>query len=134
MSTIYLSGGIGNQLFQVGFGHYLNLKLGERIVLQKPKLRSGLPHTHLSFFEKEFSCIHCIHKIHQGNVYVNELRNPWNSKAKGLSLRSTLDYRTQPFISPFEMKDPKKYENFLGYFQNLAFIRPVEGILLDEIH
>lgn len=134
MSTIYLSGGIGNQLFQVGFGHYLNLKLGEQIVLKKPKLRSGLPHTHLSFFEKNFNCMHCVYKIHQGNVYVNELINPWNSRVKSLSRRSTLDCRAKPFISPFEIKNPEKYDKFLGYFQNLAFIKPAESILLDEIH
>ena len=133
MHRVYLSGGIGNQLFQTSFGHYLNWYLGEKVVLLKPNLKFGLPHTRLSFFPKNYVCTHCDFNIHEGNKYMNELLNPWN-ETKGIGKwRKFADYRRQPLLHPTEIDFSKRSKVFVGYFQNEAFIRPIEDVMRTEI-
>ncbi len=133
MHKVYLSGGIGNQLFQTSFAHYLNLYLGKKIALLKPNLRSGLPHTHLSFFPKNYVCEHCDFDIHEGNKHINQLLNPWNDN-KGIGKwRKFADYRKQPFLYPKEVDLLKRGKVFVGYFQNEAFVRPIDNVMRTEL-
>lgn len=134
MPTIYVSGGIGNQLFHTAFGHYINLIHGDSVTIKKLKLNSGLPHTRLSFFEFDYGCEHCEYRIHEGFAPLNELVDPWVSRiliGERLS-RKFQDYRNQPFIDPTDVDFSSTKSNYLGYFQNKAFVQPIQSILFNE--
>ena len=133
MSSIYLSGGIGNQLFQISFGHYLNLIQEEKVYVVKPRLKTGLPHTHLTFFQEDYRCEHCTYRIHQGNPLWNELMNPWSDRPSVRLLRRFKDFRGQPFISREKMGKTSAKNTYLGYFQNIEFIKPIAETIHREI-
>ena len=134
MPSIYVSGGIGNQLFQIAFRHYVNLMQNSLVTMKKPKLNSGLPHTRLSFFEIDFGCEHCEYRIHQGFASINELFDPWASRnnIEKMLYKRFQDYRNQPFIDPKDIDFSSSKANYLGYFQNKAFVQPIGSILFNE--
>jgi len=134
-NIVQLSGGMGNQLFQINFAHYLNWRFGENIFVMKPRLRKGLPHTHLSFFDKNYTCNHCKYIIHEGNHYINEFFNPWSNSGafRVKKLRKFADYRDYPYLRPENIILGAKKDVFVGYFQNHAFVSPVEAVMRQEI-
>lgn len=133
MAQVHLSGGIGNQLFQVGFAHYLNLIRGTQVSIRKPKLAFGLPHTHLSFFDGNFFCQHCTYTIDQGNRLWNELMNPWKQLNLANFLGRFEDFRNRPFLSPRELGVIQGNTGYLGYFQNIEFVLPIADVIQREI-
>jgi Glycosyl transferase family 11 len=133
MTYIYISGGIGNQLFQVGFGHYLHFRYGITAKVRKLKLKSGLPHTNVSFFPEKYFCEHCRYEINSGNESWNELTNPWLNNSRMPKLRKRMDFRDQPFVNSSAVKFNGSNCMWLGYFQNYDFISPIENVFRSEI-
>lgn len=130
--TVYLSGGVGNQLFQVAFAHYLNKLTGLKTLVVKQKLIAAVKHTEISFFSKHWKCNHCIFKIHTGAQTINRIFNPWDQTTFGKRSKF-IDLRHSPFINPQEIEIDNSKNCYIGYFQNKEYVIFSEAELESEI-
>jgi Glycosyl transferase family 11 len=133
VNRIYLSGGIGNQLFQISFAHFLQSQNNSNVQVVKLSTNKGPIHSRLSFFQNSTECSHCELRINRGMPFFNDIINPWNrSQNRSLGLR-VLDYRHEPFIKPLEIELKGNRFTYLGYFQNKEFVLPIQDSLISDI-
>jgi len=132
MKSVVLHGGIGNQLFQYSFGHYL--------------IQSGFP-TNFVFYKKEYELKHAreILKTHfpfceHGDFKLVELpksrilriikdpthpRNPLSFFRQNLS-----NNLNEPFTIP---KVLNSHHLYLGYYQNANMVHNLRNTLIPEL-
>jgi len=127
-----MSGGLGNQLFQSAFAHYLFKCRQRKVLLEKLKLKTELQHTRQSFFDSDFFCEHCVYRIDKGWELWNKIKNPWDRKIPDFHNR-IIDWRTTPFLGPNRIDSTDQQAIFVGYFQNIGFVTPVSDLMLDHI-
>jgi len=126
------AGGIGNQLFQLYFAHFLNEYSGSRVNVVQYDRMNGLPHTRFSLTQVIRDCDH-ITLVEKSSTKLNEYLDPWT---KRLTLNpSCLDTRNTPFVSPSEFEGRFNEQRVhIGYFQNWSFVNHVERLALRDLH
>lgn len=131
---VFLAGGLGNQLFQYAFAHFLTKYVSGRPKLINLKTRGGLPHTKQIINVESFGCSHCIQIQNWGIEKLNSLINPWFNKSfLNFAWGKTLNLKSNPFKYLDETENLEEYSNFVGYFQNKDYILASEEIFMDEI-
>lgn len=132
-NKIFLSGGLGNQLFQISFAHYLRQLSNLNSEVIKYNENSKIQHTNISFIENNNNCGHCNYTVYSGLPFVTRLVNPWNHNYQSRFRGKFVDLRETPFLDPtplIEINSPRKW---IGYFQNSNIVKSVENIMRNEI-
>lgn len=130
-TTIYLGGGLGNQIFQFAFAHYSAIQLDKCTNVVKIQGSNKLPHEAINLIEMVETCRHCSLYSICDSSRLSE--NPWSRRVSRFSLFGILDYRNDPFIDSVSPKRVKKSQVIVGYFQNKNFILPNEKLLENEL-
>jgi len=130
---VFLSGGAGNQLFQIAFAHYLAKVNNTKVLVLKPKQKAEVQHAEISFYSKHFSCEHCDFRIHGGFNLINKLINPWN-KHKEHPRSDLYDFRGTPYLSPSYYSTLPQRKDYIGYFQHHEFVQIVAPEMFQEIN
>jgi len=132
LKSIILHGGLGNQLFQWSFGHYLNSK-GFRtrfIFFQKPY---SLLHTSESLGKLLHNCPHgSFHSITLPAIRpLAVIQDPSHPKSpKRLFPKLLSDTGDDPFfVKSYDFKE--KYHQ--GYFQNHEIVSAVKEVVIPEL-
>ncbi len=130
---IFTSGGVGNQLFQYSFGHFLQSELNAEVTILHLPVPSKFPHTQINLLSQLDACSHCKVIEFIGSPNINSLVNPWSKSLSVVLWGKKFDARERPFISRAEITGINSKRLIVGYFQNREFIQPVKEELYNEI-
>lgn len=129
---VYLSGGLGNQLFQWSFGHFLSQKTGTAIKIIKFPVRAQIAHANLNLSDYFPFCDHCSFGKISTPMFINQFLDPWNSKFRNLRRERLADFRSDPFMLHSNIEINSRF-GYLGYFQNVDFVHEVQNTVRFEI-
>ena len=127
MYTIHLSGGVGNQLFQISFARYLALNSFDVRVVHYTRPQA-VPHTNISSFPLiEFDKV--LRLKSKKISKIGGFSDPWDWKyclPLGLD-----DFRKAPNFVPkyFELRN----KNIIGYFQNHEILSLIDEAFLSGL-
>ena len=131
---VFLAGGLGNQLFQYAFAHFLSKYTSERSEIINLNTRGGLPHTKQIIDITTFECSHCTQTKNWGKARFNSFINPWlDTSILNFIWGETLNLKRNPFEFLNQMEKITKYSSFVGYFQNKEYILASEELLASEL-
>jgi hypothetical protein len=125
--TVFTSGGIGNQLFQFTFAHYLQ-RFSSDVNVEIEHIPSKLSYGHskVSLFEKLESCSHCAIGSRWKGAEVGRARDPWQRLSLPYMWRR-VDYKDWPcsVIDQAKIMEILKSKYVVGYFQNRKYLENV---------
>lgn len=132
---VFLSGGMGNQLFQWAFAHFLHEATSSKISVIKIDSNSMVAHTgfDLSLFLSGCQHLEIERWPHKG--LIDKLFSPYNSKLpfiRHLVWRDLADLTSKPFLGPESISFTQE-KSYLGYFQNKDFVAKVIESVAPEI-
>lgn len=134
LRRVFLSGGLGNQLFQHAFAHCLQQEFGEKPTLINLKRQGGLPHTKLVLDTSKLQCNACNQVSNWGAPLINSFLDPWQKRHSArIYWGETLHLEEKPFKHLDKLASLDSYKNFVGYFQNKEYVRRSEGTLRQEL-
>lgn len=129
---VILSGGLGNQLFQWSFGHFLFAHSGLKADLVFFRGKNDVLHTNISLLDFIEECKHCRPKIWERS-FLNKLFNPWNrTNPQRANLLPLVDLRSRPFEN-LEGINTSSNMAYIGYFQNSNIVLAVREVILPEL-
>lgn len=131
---VFLSGGLGNQLFQWAFAHHLAFETQEVVEIVKLNTRISLQHAQIDISGLKFDCTHLV-KGKKSLRVLDELTNPYQPTHKLiLKLRwgNIHDSRAMPFLGPVDLQI-NGYSSFVGYYQNYMFVENLKDTLILEL-
>lgn len=129
VTKIILHSGLGNQLFQWAYGHFLYQK-GYSVEYVKIRKQSQIQHANIDLRNLVQNCSHGqfkysspmgIHGLFERGLFRN------------IFTRETgyLDYRDQPFLAPSEfIRQPSV---IIGYFQSMDLIDSIKKEIIGEL-
>lgn len=134
LKRVFLSGGLGNQLFQHAFAHCLQQEFGEKPTLINLNIRGGLPHTKEILDASKLQCNSCEQVSDWGVSLINRFLDPWQKRNSAqIFWGETLDFQNKPFEYLDNLSSLHGYRNFVGYFQNKEYVWRCEETLRQEI-
>lgn len=131
---VFLAGGLGNQLFQYAFAHFLTKYISEPSELINLNTRGGLPHTKQIIDIRAFGCSHCQQTQNWGRARLNSFINPWlDTSIPNFIWGKTLNLKRTPFEFLGQTEKMREYSSFVGYFQNKEYILASEELFTSEL-
>lgn len=144
---VVASHGLGNQLFQFAFAHFLfNKNLAEKVLYENSPIVSKLGDGKSANFKMQNICNYCNHLQHKTNSTISNYsiygRVLFKSKLSDRFAKKLLEYdqysneivenRINSFkFVPFSF--PSESTIFRGFWQHYKYVVESERILLDEI-
>lgn len=117
-NRVVAAGGLGNQLFQWAFAHYLFNKTNKKITLISIDRKEGKAHTKSGLHNLISSCSKVTIINSQLASRFPTLFDPWNSSARRYYRYLGINYDQKEF----EIDPSTNWNYYVGYFQNFNYI------------
>lgn len=127
MKKVRISGGLGNQLFQYGFGLYLKEVLGKDVVYVLEKNSSTKKWVNRDLHLKKLFNIDC--SLGKQPAWLYRIKRKLSMYAPGLFKM----YIENIYHQPIKKDVIERYDYFEGYWQCIDYVDPVREIIIRNL-